>query len=47
MSSTNIGIVLKTTMGRLLRDREECVRAFPSALMPSWEETGNFAMITV
>ena len=35
-NQTNIGMVLRATLGRLLRDRVDHVRAFPSTTMPSW-----------
>ena len=38
-NQTNIGTVSRATLGRLLRDRVECVWAFPSATMPSWAES--------
>ena len=34
-SQTNNGTVSRATMGRLLRDRAECIWAFSSAVMPS------------
>ena len=38
-NQANIGTVSRATLGRLLRDGVERVRAFPSATMPSWAET--------
>ena len=38
-NQTNIGTVLRATLGRLLRKGAECVWAFPSATMPPWVET--------
>ena len=38
-NQANIGTVSRTTLGRLLRDGAERVRAFPSATMPSCSET--------
>ena len=38
-NQTNTGNVSKATLGRLLRDRAECMWAFPSAMTPSLAET--------
>ena len=39
-SQTNIGTVLRTTLGRLLRDGCGAhIWAFPSATVPSWAES--------
>ena len=37
-NQTNIGTVLRATLGRLLRDGAEHVWAFPSTTMPCWAE---------
>ena len=34
----NVGTVSKAALGKLLRDRVECVWVFPSALIPSLTE---------
>ena len=38
-NQTNTGTVLRATLGRLLRDGAKRVWTFPSATMPSWDET--------
>ena len=38
-NQTNIGTVLRATLGRLLRNWVKCVWAFLSTMMPSWAET--------
>ena len=44
-NQTNICIVSKAILGRLLRNGTECVRAFTSSMMPFPAEAGNWNWI--